>query len=100
MCVGFRLVEVGILSGYNILLKRMDLRCSYRPRPPSAARAAVWMGKAMGCNGPRGQKTRTKTKKQDGVVGPNLENKMAPGFRLEELDILSGWSILLKRIAL
>ena len=44
----FRLVEVGILSGCNILLKRMDLRRSYPPRPPSAARAAVWVGKAMG----------------------------------------------------
>jgi len=64
----------------------------------------------MGCSGPqKGQKPRTQTQKQDGVVGPKLEhnmasglkleNKMAPGFRLE-VGIFSGWSILLKRIAL
>jgi len=55
---------------------------------------------------PRAQTQKTKwrrwaqTQKQNSVVGPKLENKMAPGFRLEEVGILSGWSMLLKRIAL
>ena len=35
--VCIRLAEVGILSGCSISLKRMDLRRSYFPRPPSAA---------------------------------------------------------------
>ena len=30
-----------------------------------------------GCNGPRGEKPRTQTQKQDGVDGPKLKNKMA-----------------------
>jgi len=83
----FRLVEVGILSGCSILLKRTDLR--YPPRPASADRAAVWTGKAMGFIEPRGQKPWNKTKKKDGVAGLKLKNKMAPenkiapGFRLE-----------------
>jgi len=96
-------------------------RCSYPPRPPSAASAALCMGKAMGFIGPRGKSLGLKLKKQDGVAGLKLknkmapENKMAPCFRLEEvcilsvgvyyykgspseMCILSGWSILLKRM--
>ena len=57
-------------------------------------------GCAVGCNGPRGQKppgpnskTRwhrwAQTHKQDGVVGPKLENKMAPGFRLGEVGMVA-----------
>jgi len=46
----------------------MDLkRCSYHPRPPSAARAAVWVGKAMGFIGRRGKSP-----------GIKFKNKMAP----------------------
>jgi len=76
----FRLVEVGILSGSSVLLKRMHLRrCSYPPRPPSAARAAVWMGKAMGAMGLGAKAPGHKLKNKMASFGPNSKTRWRPG---------------------
>jgi len=77
----------------------MDLRrCSFRSLPSSAAGAAVWMGKEMGCNGPRGLKPQSE--KQDGILKNKMAAllKMSVRLRLCEVGILSGRSILLTEV--
>jgi len=66
--------------------------------PKLKNRGAQWGAGALGAKatGPN-SKTRwrrwAKTKKQNGIVGPKIENKMAPGFLLGEVGMVACFRI-------
>jgi len=105
MCVAFRFVYVGILSGCNILLKRMDLRhYSYPPRTPSAACAALFLGKAMRFIAPRfkspGLKFKNKMASLPKAQKQDDDRKQEGARFLTRVNMyFVRWSMLFKRIA-